>query len=319
MPADRLTIAPPDQVADAVRAVLAGHDPAHVAAGCGLATADLQDAIDVYHTAGTAALEQRSAQCWYHARITFADWKLSERTAATVLGPALDEPRNGVPTRWWFLRKHPYWRIRLRHVDPFAIDELLSDLTRNGAIASWQPGLYEPETHAFGGPTGMDIAHELFCADSRGTLDYARRADPKIGRRELSTVLIGAMLAAAGLDSFERGDVFARVAALRPAPRDTDAERILQLSTQLRVLLAETTGAAIVRSGAPAAFAKPWLEAFEAAGAGFADAARQSILTRGARAILTQTVIFHWNRLGLTAATQAILARAAVIAHLPPE
>ncbi len=319
MPADRLTIAPADQVADAVRAVLAGHNPAHVAAGCGLAAADLQDAIDAYHTAGTAALEQQSAQCWYHARIAFADWELSERTVATVLGPLLDEPRNGVLTRWWFLRKHPYWRIRLRDADPLAIDDLLSDLTRNGTIAGWQPGVYEPETHAFGGPTGMDIAHELFCADSRGSLDYARRADPTIGRRELSTVLIGAMLAAAGLDSFERGDVFARVAALRPAPRDTDAERILKLSTQLRVLLAEPTGAAIVTSGAPAAFAEPWLEAFEAAGAGFADAARQGILARGARAILTHTVIFHWNRLGLSAATQAILARAAVTAYLPPE
>jgi hypothetical protein len=35
------------------------------------------------------------------------------------------------------------------------------------------------------------------------------------------------------------------------------------------------------------------------------------------RAILTHVVIFHWNRFGLSATSQGILARAATTALLP--
>jgi hypothetical protein len=35
------------------------------------------------------------------------------------------------------------------------------------------------------------------------------------------------------------------------------------------------------------------------------------MLTRGIRAVITLHVIFHWNRIGLPATTQATLARAA--------
>ncbi|WP_313949438.1 lantibiotic dehydratase C-terminal domain-containing protein, partial [Frankia sp. AvcI1] len=44
-------------------------------------------------------------------------------------------------------------------------------------------------------------------------------------------------------------------------------------------------------------------------------------LTRGIRAVIALHVIFHWNRLGLTATTQAGLARAAkeaVFGNTPP-
>ncbi len=61
----------------------------------------------------------------------------------------------------------------------------------------------------------------------------------------------------------------------------------------------------------PLAFAAPWAAAFHGAGRSLGHAARDGTLQRGVRDILAHHVIFHWNRLGLAASTQAILARAA--------
>lgn len=316
MPADHLTTQP-DQVADAVRAVLAGRDLDAAAASAGLNPADLEDAARAYHMAGTAALERRTASRWHHVRVRFSDWDSAEQTMATVLGLRLDQLQaSGALSCWWFLRKHPHWRIRLLDTDTNIVGDLLDGLAASGAIAGWQPATYEAETAAFGGPVGMSIAHELFCADSHGVLDYARADAPAIGRRELSIILINAMLVAAGLDWFERGDIFHQVARLRPQPPAGSAGRMEQLSTQLRALLTIPAPALLGEDVLPQ-FTRTWVSAFENAGRQFGSVAGQGLLTRGTRAVLAHTVIFHWNRFGLPATTQGILARAATAIYLP--
>ena len=67
----------------------------------------------------------------------------------------------------------------------------------------------------------------------------------------------------------------------------------------------------------PVAYAAAWLAAFIQAGQELGEAAATGRLDRGLRAILAQIVIFHWNRLGLSAQTQGILAHAAKAAILP--
>jgi thiopeptide-type bacteriocin biosynthesis protein len=315
MPPDYLT-AHPSQMADAVRAVLAGDDLHATAVGLSMETADLEDAVCAYHAAGAAALAHR-ADRWHSVRVRFSDWNSSERTMAIVLAPALDQiTTSATPLRWWFLRKHPHWRIRLLDGHAATISRLLDDLASSGTIADWQPALYEPEITAFGGPSGMDIAHELSCADSRSTLEYARCDTPPVGRRELSILLINAMMTAAGLDWFERGDVFGRIAGMRPGPSEGEADRTAQLIVQLRSLLTVPVRSILADSGT-GRVAQPWLCAFEKAGRRFRDSADLCLLTRGTRAILAQTVIFHWNRVGLSATTQGILARAATAVYLP--
>jgi hypothetical protein len=62
------------------------------------------------------------------------------------------------------------------------------------------------------------VGAAVFCDDTHGFLDYLIGEDQPLDRRDLSLLLLSTMFTAAGLDWFERGDVFARIAALRPGP-----------------------------------------------------------------------------------------------------
>ena len=222
-------------------------------------------------------------------------------------------------TAWWFLRKHPCWRVRFHNADTATVNGVLTELTATGVIDRWWPTIHEPESAAFGGHDGMSIAHTLFCQDTRGVLDYARQHSPGLGRRELSLLLLNELLRSAGLDTFERGDVFAQVAALRPTPAPGDQNKIEDLAAKVTIPLSipRVADSSLFAANGPIAHAAPWLEAFRTAGHCLGEAAAQGLLDRGIRAILTHVLIFHWNRLGLTAASQGILAHAARSALLP--
>jgi thiopeptide-type bacteriocin biosynthesis protein len=318
MSPDQLTTPPADDLATAVPAVLAGAGPDAVAARHALDPADLDDAVRTYKAAGLAALHQQADRAWYEVRIQFADWSAAETVAVTALRPALDQLRAAkTVTGWWFLRKHPCWRVRLRRADPAAVANTLDELSGVAAIARWWPTVYEPETAAFGGVAGMDIVHDLFCADSAGVVDHLHQGSPGLGRRELSVLLLSGLLRAAGLDTFERGDVFDRVARLRPA--STDTARLGTLVDDMRTLMSipDLADSPLFAPGGPVAHAAPWLAAHRAAGERLGHNAAGGHLDRGLRAILTHVVIFHWNRLGLSATSQGRLARAATTALLP--
>ena len=251
---------------------------------------------------------------WHHYLVEFADPPTAEHTAATLLAPALDQAQqDGEIDRWWHLRKTPAWRLRYQPVNPdtTVVDTLLAELEADGQVARWTRGIYEPETLAFGGPAGMDIAHTLFHHDSRHCL--ARTTAPAaLGQRETTVLLFSAMLRAAGLDWFEQGDVWAKIAALRPAAHGhrTDSPRTERLSQAVRRLM--TTNTHRISDVAPDQVPETWWAAFDTAGRQLADLARDGHLERGLRAVLAHHFIFHANRAGLSGPEQATLAALAV-------
>jgi len=313
MPVDRLTL-PAGQLAECVEAVLAGIALEQSATD----DLDITDAVETYRHAGRAALQRQHDHTWFQARVTPADWAAAEATFAEYVAPRLDHLDAG-RAAWWYLRKHPDWRLRVHTSSHDAVAALLDDLVTAGTITRWRPSIYEPETAAFGGPTALAIVHDLFCADSRGVLTYTRQPNPQLGRRELSLLLITALQQHAGLDWFESGDVFDRVTQLRPAPAGADAERVAALALTMRPLLAVavTADTPLFTPNGPVGYAGPWLAAFIHAGQHLAEAAVANHLDRGLRATIAHIVIFHWNRLGLTAPAQGILAHAAKAAILP--
>lgn len=246
---------------------------------------------------------------WQQHNITFVDREIARRTIAERLGPALIEAEaDGQITGWWFMNKQP-WPLRYLADKPSpAIEPLLSDFIGNGVAVSCLPSIYEPEVDAFGGPEAMDAAHELFHSDSRHLLTY-QPSPMHLGRRETAVLLASAMMRGAGLDWFEQGDVWAKVAALRPTTAPPP-ERAAELVPAMRKLMTADAHS-LSRLGGPLHAHEEWVAAFERTGARLADLAARGTLTRGLRAVIAHHVIFHANRAGLLRDDQSALSHIA--------
>ncbi len=247
---------------------------------------------------------------WAQVHVEFTDWHRAEHTAARHLRPLLTA--EGDTGGWWFVRKHPCWRLRYHPTDddtPRRLATALDDLTADSAIRSWHQTVYEPETHAFGGPAAMDIAHELFHHDSRGVLDLLHSSPaPLPGRRELTILAISLLLRAAGQDWFEQGDVWTKVADLR-RDEHTPLRVAAHTPTSLRRLMTLDAGpSSSLTAQGPLTSLTNWFAAFEHAGQRLAALSRHGSLLRGLRAVLAHHVIFHWNRINLPHTDQLILS-----------
>jgi protein-L-isoaspartate(D-aspartate) O-methyltransferase len=231
-----------------------------------------------------------AGQDWWHATISFPGDAGVSPKAATVLSAALSDQR------FHFLRKHG--TLRLRTERPTA--DLLNQLVADRLATGWVDGVYEPETDAFGGPEGMAIAHEVFCADSRAAL--AETGSPY--GRERCVLLISAMNRSAGLDPFEIGDVWAQFANLRPTIEPPIGDhRAAAVAAMRRLMNADAASRENTEPGWPERVA-----AFADAGRRLARLAADGLLTRGLRAVLAHHTIFAFNRAGVQVAEQAAAA-----------
>jgi protein-L-isoaspartate(D-aspartate) O-methyltransferase len=243
---------------------------------------------------------------WRQLTVTFTNWQAAEHLAVADLGPMLAAAEDtGVITAWWFIRKGGFWRIRMLTVSPGIVGEIAAALTQHETVRECAETIYEPETHAFGGPAGMDLAHGLFHADSRHLLVHLA-AGQRDRRRELAMVLATRLLRAAGLDWYEQGDCWAQLATHRAAA-DGATEPSGSMIDDARLLITATTDT----DDSPLRHAPGWVDAFEHTGQRLAELARRGALTRGLRAVLAHHLLFLFNRHGVCADDQGLLATAA--------
>ncbi|WP_432830669.1 thiopeptide-type bacteriocin biosynthesis protein [Dactylosporangium sp. CA-092794] len=239
---------------------------------------------------------------WQQINITYPGATSQEREQHAIAHlrqvlPAAETA--GLITTWWFIRKGP-WRVRYLPTQHHHSHDLARQLLTDQM--TWTSDIYEPETHAFGGRDAIDTAHTLFHHDSRHLLTYLHQHPTD--RREHTIILCTTLMRAAALDLYEQGDVWARVANHRtehlshpPAP---DPHTWETFTGDVRRLM---TGTARATSD--------WHTAFATAGTNLRHLRETGTLTRGLRAVIAHHVIFHWNRIGLPARTQAALAQAA--------
>ncbi|OON75940.1 methyltransferase, FxLD system [Streptomyces tsukubensis] len=226
---------------------------------------------------------------WWHASVTFPGDVVSSE-AAKFLAAALHDQR------FHFLRKDSGLRLRTERPSDDLCDRLIAQQLATG----WVGGIYEPEFDAFGGPEGMDVAHEVFCADSRSAL-FETGAP---GARERCVMLLSAMIREAGLDPFEAGDVWSKLAALRPHVTPPIGRRLdRSVSAMWRLMNADATRRPDAEPG--------WTErvaTFEKAGRRLRRLTADGRLIRGLRAVLAHHAIFAFNRAGVPAIEQAATA-----------
>ncbi|RXS81482.1 methyltransferase [Streptomyces sp. TM32] len=310
----------------AVLAVLTGLPIADAAHQYRMDPVVLSDAVAVYDQAGREALARHAATTdWWQTYLHFTDWAKADTTFTTHVLPVLREAEaTGAIDGWWYTRKHPCWRLRLG-VQPvtgakLTVGDGFDGLVSEGHLQRWWPGIYEPETPAFGGKASMTAAHALFVIDSREAQQLRLRGDLAVGPRELSVLLCTIMMRAAGLEWYEQGDVWDRVITEehRSAVSDVPVERLNARAQEIRPLLFADSDA-LLRPGGPLEPVAEWAAAFDSTGQALARAVKDGTLDRGLRQVLSYHVIFHWNRLGLSMRGQSVLAWAARAAILHKE
>ncbi|NBE51188.1 thiopeptide-type bacteriocin biosynthesis protein [Streptomyces boluensis] len=311
----------PDRVEHAVLAVLGGASIEGAAGSAGTTAPRLADAIERYRAAGRAELDAEPSG-WHQVDIRFADHEHAEQAFRAHLAPALRAEPIGL---WWFVRKAPHWRLRYHSATGVPAEDAIGHVTEAldssvswGVASGWRPALYEPETVAFGGPTGMTLAHALFHADSDGMLDYFRAATDEpselLDAKATSLLAMTLLMRAARLEFGEQGDVWGRVEERRPLAEEVLPEQVSAMAEPMRRLL--LTDARPLLDSGPLAPVRAWIEALERSGRHLAEAAESGDLCLGKRGVLARHVLFHWNRMGFTARQQSIWARAARVAVL---
>jgi protein-L-isoaspartate(D-aspartate) O-methyltransferase len=242
---------------------------------------------------------------WHEVSFWTTTWQEAEHVGVRDLGSLLaDLTEQEMIYSWWFLRKSARWKIRYLPAGDHVrtkIAAVLNDLAAHGKITRWVSTVYEPEVHAFGGPDGMAVAHDLFHADSRRALNHLRSGGGH--ERELGLLLIVEMMRAAGLDWYEQGHVWRLVTEERTVPRPSARETDV---TPVRRFLTADTGRTRERLGV-----SDWFDAFREAGQRHAALNDEGVSSRGLRAILAHHVLFAWNRLGLPEQVQGALAATA--------
>jgi thiopeptide-type bacteriocin biosynthesis protein len=116
---------------------------------------------------------------WLYAKL-YTGHATADQVLREVVAPVVAEATaSGAARRWFFIRYgDPEWHVRLRlQGEPGALAGVLPLLHRaaaplldDGRMWRMQLDTYEREVERYGGPRGVELSEELFCADSEAVL-----------------------------------------------------------------------------------------------------------------------------------------------------
>ena len=226
------------------------------------------------------------------------DWvqlELAASVTAAELAAALREPLQQFgPQRWWFVRKAPGMRVRIEAAGVDRGTVLVATRQALAGLGAVRSSPYEPETYRFGGPAGMDVAHDHFALDSAlaAALSAARsRVARPVTAARWSMAMLGDLSARVVDDAAEHYDAWKRLEEVLSnvgAPPIVDRRRSDDHGDEGNV---PTRLAAALQQGNERV----------------ARRLQQSSLEHGVgrRSWFAAVAVFHWNRLGFGPADMA--------------
>ncbi len=219
----------------------------------------------------------------------------------------------------FFVHKPPGVRIRFqipaarRELLDSALQQTLQAWLDEELITEWAPGVYEPESHLFGGPISMRSVHRIFSADSIAWLDF-HGADPMPGPPwAMSLLMTRGLFEALPVPDWEDIDVWDRLreqlgrqldAGLRPeaGPVGAALRRAWNDPGRLWSVLEHATARPILEQyiAAVGTACREWHASYFSAPGAYV----------GPRQAVAHMIAFHWNRADLSATRQALIAEA---------
>jgi thiopeptide-type bacteriocin biosynthesis protein len=248
-------------------------------------------------------------------------WRLSTSSPKALLAGPLSlalttlEEQGDLLGFWFMVKAEGGSHVRLRvlpgQTSAAEVSERLSraftEAQQQEQLTRVKATVYEPEVFLFGGPRGMELFHTLFCLDSRLVIE-ALRVERRLSA-QLSQMWTELLLRSAGLDAFERWDVWKRVGQVRPAASSQMGPLLSKMRPALQALAGAATSQLRERIEAAAPSCAPLCARLEGWGEELRVAHREGALERGVRQMLAAAVVFHWNRMMYELREQVFLAR----------
>jgi thiopeptide-type bacteriocin biosynthesis protein len=153
---------------------------------------------------------------------------------------------SGAADRWFFIRfNDPDWHLRVRFGGQpqrlreviGMIGEQIDPALHDGRIWKWQLDTYEREVERYGGPAGIELAEQIFHADSDAVLAMLTELEGDAGaqaRWRLAVAGIDRMLDDFGFELTAKRDALAAMRAGFAAEFEAGAELNRQLGKRLR-------------------------------------------------------------------------------------
>jgi len=256
-----------------------------------------------------------SPDSWLQLGVAFADAAQARRFQSTALLREAVEAwlAEGLIDGFFFMNKPPGMRLRFsvpgggERMERRIVD-LLERARGEGLLARHEFGIYDQETHQFGGAAGIDIFHRFSTCDSLAILRFKEleaAAATTIDRSVLSLLAMNDLVARVAEDSWEQWDVWCEM-RLTGRLVDPDGDAAADLREDLednRALLEPVLfrRQEIIDDLAPAeaAIVAATMRGNQSVADALREAARARALGSSPRKILPFFIVFHWNRIGL--------------------
>jgi thiopeptide-type bacteriocin biosynthesis protein len=277
-------------------------------------------ARDAFLAAGAEQVRRMLApESWLQVGLSFADPDQAARflSAGTLAGAVEGWQADGLVDQFFFMNKPPGMRLRfsLPHGGERAeraeraIVAFLDRARDRKLVERHEFGIYDQETHQFGGPAGIEIFHRFSTCDSLAISKFrALEADARtsIDQSVFSLLAMNDLVARVAEDPWEQWDVWCEMrltGRLVDPASETAAELRENLDRNrdlLEPLVRRREEIAAGLGPEEKALVDAYARGNQVVADAFREAGRARTLAHGPRKILPFFIVFHWNRLDLS-------------------